>query len=290
MIPLEKRKVLFIGLAVFSFFAIVILLLLSLKGNKGGAPQKFADFSKIQTYGENTFSPRDINYMVKFQYPSKTASTLTSDEREVMRNFLLEQSIVLEEAKKRNLLTVPESIFAPDKNQQEYNETYSRAKELLEKDVLQMTVEGVFIWFNVGNPEPPMPITQAKEKTRQKMEAIRSDLVSGKITMIEAGERIKQDESLYALDPVYKSNAYAKYPSRDATTPLDSNLKEEDNAKLWKLNTGEFSPLLLGLYRPTIEEEPEDGFWAIYRVVEKTGTISSYDEWLNEKMKTYEAK
>ncbi|MBI2616543.1 hypothetical protein HYW55_00215 [Candidatus Gottesmanbacteria bacterium] len=254
----------------------------------GKESSRKSTISGNQQYGRNIFSPSDIEYSVQNQYPQKTYSTLTNDEKKDVQKFLIEQTVVLEEAKNKNLMPIDERIFAPNKNQQEYNKAYERAKELILNDVQQMTVEGVFIWFNVGNPEPPVPLSQAKEITRQKMEAIRADIVAGRITMEEAGERIRKDESLSQFDSIYKSNAYAKYPSRDATTSIDSNLSEADNVRLWQLSPSEFSPLMLGLYRPSIDEDPEEGFWGIYHVLDKSGTITSYDDWLNEKIQEYE--
>lgn len=289
MNPFKRKRLVFVGISLFILLSIAFLLFLSVK--KPSIESRLGDGSLMlgqQTFGPNVFSPKDVEYAARFQYPEKSASALTTSEQKKVQNFLLEQTIVLEEAKKRNLLTVPEETFSPNKNQLEYNTTYQKAKDLILNDVKHVSVEGVFIWFNVDNPDLAVPISQAKDITRRKMEAIRTDLIEGAITMTQAGERIKQDESLAAFDSIYKTNAYAKYPPRNELQPIDSNLSEEDNTRLWELKTGDISPLLLGLNTMNTEVSPKEGFWAVYHILEKSGSISSYDQWLNEKINAYE--
>lgn len=239
----------------------------------------------VNVIGLDKYSQDDINYLAKAYSSSKEKVPDLNNNNE-LKNIALEKSIVLQEAKKLNLIDVPDDIFGANKNWRRYNETYEKAKQVIISLEEQISVSGIFIYFYTGNPMS-LSIDEAKNKTYKIMQDLRKDLVDKKITMKQASDIIKGETWLADIDEVYKENSFVDFNNISKARPIQDGIKEKDNNAVWALNKEEISQIILG-YDPSLKEKNNnEAFWVIFQVNKKTGTGKPYLQWLEEKKQEY---
>jgi len=294
---MERKKLLLlitiVLLAVFSLYFVFI------KAKKESPPKKSSLSSPTLTppslekqltmrIGNDSFSQEDLEYLASIYQPNKNLSELTVDEKEYLEDLALERSLVIQEAQKREVVSVDETLFAPNKDWNDYNRTYEEAKQAIIAQEEQITVAGIFIYFYNQFP-PEMGVERAKELARKKMEELRERLIKGEISLKQAGEIIANDTSLAEIDPIYDANAYSEFNKRNKTRQIVGGITSQDNNLLWSLDVGDYSPIILG-FESGNEVAPNEAYWAIFQVTSKTGSGKPYLEWLKEAKKEYESK
>jgi len=294
---MERKKLLLlitiVLLAVFSLYFVFI------KAKKESPPKKSSLSSPTLTppslekqltmrIGNDSFSQEDLEYLASIYQPNKNLSELTVDEKEYLEDLALERSLVIQEAQKREVVSVDETLFAPNKGWNDYNRTYEEAKQAIIAQEEQITVAGIFIYFYNQFP-PEMGVERAKELARKKMEELRERLIKGEISLKQAGEIIANDTSLAEIDPIYDANAYSEFNKRNKTRQIVGGITSQDNNLLWSLDVGDYSPIILG-FESGNEVAPNEAYWAIFQVTSKTGSGKPYLEWLKEAKKEYESK
>lgn len=238
--------------------------------------------------GNDSFSQEDLKYLANVYLSNKNLADLTVDEKEYLEDLALERFLVIQEVKKRNLITVDDTLLSPNKDWEQYNKIYEEAKKAIISQEEQISVAGIFMYFYNQFP-PKMGVEKAKEVTRNKMEKIRSDLASGKIDFKQAAEIIANDTLLSEIDPIYYANAYSEFNNRNKTRQIVSGISAKDNNLLWSLNTGEYSPIILG-HESGNDVVSNEAYWAIFQVTSKTGSEKPYLEWLKGAKKDHVSK
>ncbi len=289
---LQKEQKIILFIIFFSALCLFLILLIS-KSQKSALPGPTAYPSpffqpNFAIIGQDSFSRNDLNYLSGLHLPEKQDSTLTSEETTRLEELALERSVVIQEARKKGLIDFDEEIFKPDKNWQEYNQIYEKAKEAIISQEEKISVAGIFLYFYNQFP-PQMGVGAAKELTRKKMEGLKEKLVGGEITLKQAAQIIASDTSLSEIDPIYYANAYAEFNNRSKIGQIVGGITDHDNNLLWSLRVGQYSPLILGSETGN-QEGPNEAYWAIFQVNSKTGTEKPYLEWLEEAKRKYAAQ
>lgn len=294
----ERKKLLLLITAVFLLSAFFLYFLLS-RTKKDSLTEKksfpsptpispsfdLTDQPAGVKIGRDSFSDKDFEYLASVYLPSQDPNKLTAEDRKYLDDLALERSIVIQETQKRNLILVDPSLLVPNKNWEEYNRTYEKAKEAIISQEEQLSVTGIFMFFYNQFP-PKMGVEKAKELTRKKMEELRGKLIMGKINLQQAAEIIANDSSLAEIDPIYDANAYSEFNKRNKTRQIVGGITAKDDELLWSLNVGDYSPIILG-YESGNEVTPNEAYWAIFQVTSKTGTGKPYLEWLKEQKRKY---
>lgn len=239
-------------------------------------------------YGQDQYSGNDLSYV------SQNLASSISDEKDNKNQYVAEiiqeRAIVLQEAKKMGLIQIDDTLFLPNKDWEKYNQTYEEAKQAIINTVEQMTVAGIYIYFNNDNPPEGMTVVRAKSITYTKMNNLRNRMIQGEITIEQSAEEIRTDTSLASIDEIYQSNAYAVLKNRFRDPQIDAGLKVADNNILWQLEVGDVSPVFLGFEKNVGDEGLRESYWVVYKVLEKYGTLPPYRQWLSEKLNEYESK
>lgn len=295
----EKKKTLVLIGAIFLLSFLSLYLLLARKKEDSFAPKEafpsptLAEPALIESsleikVGDDSFSQEDLEYLINVYLPNKSLDDLTVDEERYLKDLALERSLVIQEAQKRNLISVDEALFSSNKDWQDYNRTYEKAKEAIISQEEQISIAGIFMYFYNQFP-PKMGVETAKEITRKKMDELRERLTKGKINLKQAAEIITNDASLSEIDPIYYANAYSEFNKRNKTRQIVGGITNQDNNLLWSLNVNDYSPIILG-YESGNDAAPNEAYWAVFHITSKTGTGKPYLQWLKEAKKEYASK
>ncbi|MBN2015290.1 hypothetical protein JW766_00455 [Candidatus Dojkabacteria bacterium] len=132
-------------------------------------------------------------------------------------NELITDSGLLQKAAEMDIITLDETFFnSPSKDMFERFSKVETARVAIgDQFVKRVDFEAVVIYFH-NEYDPQIPLEQAKEAAKTKMDILYGRLETGEITMRQAGEEIINDNiqgdttgvSLTQLDRLYKENAY----------------------------------------------------------------------------------
>ena len=242
----------------------------------------------VTEVGDVIIWPEDLEYLANVYLPEKSMDELGVDEKRYLEDLALEKAIVIREAQKKGLTFVDSSLLAPDKNWEDYNKTYEKAKKAIISQEEQISAAGIFMYFYNETP-PAMGVERAKELTREKMEDLKERLTKTEIDIKKAGEIIANDPALSEIDPIYDANAYSEFNDRNKTRHILGGITSQDNNLLWSLNVGDYSPIILG-FESGNEVASNEAYWAIFQITSKKGTEKPYLEWLKEAKKKYASK
>jgi len=254
---------------------------------------QFEDDQKMAQIGEETVYGSDLNYILFTYFYSDYASPSASLNQ--LSDKLLakaqEQSIILQEARKADFITLSTETFnSPNKSIFARSPLIATAEaKLRENTVSRINGESISIWFNNGSwPEPKMGYEAAKKVAREKIEALYTDLKSGKITFTQAADKILKDTSVATIDPAYKINTYYSWINRDTTSPIFND--PTINKLAWQLKEGETSNIL------TVNDFDKDNqpYEALFKVIKINKKVENgfgnFNDWLTAKRKQYEIK
>jgi len=143
-----------------------------------------------------------------------------------------------------------------------------------------VNAESIVIWFD-NFPSSTVSLEERKKIAFDIMTDLRERIEAGEITMKQAGDIIKSNQSLRAVDAAWESNAYREilYAKKDQVTFFDPAIE----SLLWSMNPGTLSPVLTG--RKIISEDniPE-AYYSLLKVeVHEEREYETYSEFLNAK-------
>jgi len=247
----------------------------------------FKDPAPTVQIGKDTYTKVDFDYLARVYTGGDTVDTVSEDEQEQIFEVALENALVLKEASNKKLTKVDTALFQPNKDWTSYNKAVEEAKAAIIAQEEQISVAAVFIYFMNQSP-PEMGVEKSKPLTKTKMEALRGEMVEGRMTIQQAAEAIKADSSLAEIDPIYKQNSYAEFYNRNKSRQVVGGISSDDNALVWTLPVGSYSPIIIG-YEAGNSSTPNEAYWVVVQIVEKKGTKPPYLEWLKgEKEAFYE--
>lgn len=237
--------------------------------------------SPILKVGDEIIYQKDFDFEKSGYPPVKNF-----DIDKILMDKLTADSVILQGAKVEGLISVDTSVFNSNtKSYQNRIKLIEKAKQAIEDHADSIIGEFVVMWFYNDTP-PKMDVEKGKEIVLGKITKLHDDIKSGKITMKQAADAIRNDTSLIDIDRSYKSNAYKEFaanPNKPIT--IDKNF----DALLWKLNVGEVSDVFLGKATPLSLGKKVDAWYGFGTVMKKTttGKIANFDGWLAAQEKIY---
>lgn len=245
---------------------------------KDGQAPKPGILAKV---GDEYLYETDLNYELSY-YPASN----TGEPEAVLFNKMVEDSIILQEAAKEELVKLDETIYnSADKDYEKRIETVLRLKDEIDQKATNLEGGVATIWFHNQKPGAA-GYEKGKQLAGEQMKTLLVDLNAGKITIKQAGDRIKANQSLAQVDSSWRGNAYFDFAVSNGQKITYS---PDVDKEILKLNKGQTSPILVGK-----DLDPETGkqIEAVYMIAQVTNRATSqdvsYDKWLAEKKKAYE--
>ncbi|MDQ5951108.1 MAG: hypothetical protein QG639_385 [Patescibacteria group bacterium] len=224
------------------------------QSQSGGA--RYQCDAPIMTVGEETLYGCDLNALFILYEPEAYIQPAAIGPQDPALNTVLDALItnsgLLQEAQKRGLITLDESIYnSPNKDSIRRIDTLRQLRETIGNSFNKtVNYEAVTIYFH-NQIDPQIPLADAQTAAKAKMDNLYARLQSGEITMEQAGAEIAADTikgdttgiSLSQLDRLYKENAYSLRESHnfDSEFFTDPSLNEE----LRSLGEGQMSTVRL---------------------------------------------
>jgi len=189
----------------------------------------------IAKVGEELLYQTDLNIELTY-YPTKDEAA-----RKLLITKMVEDSKLLQEAKKDQTITIDKTIYnSPNKNYLERIKVIQRLKTENAKMNAGLMGSIISVWF-LNDRVGPLGYDKAKALALEKITYLHEQVKSGKSTMEQAAENIKNDSSFALLDPTsYKTNAIFYF-----NVALGEKITREDgfDQMLWGLSPGEVSAI-----------------------------------------------
>ena len=185
--------------------------------------------------GQEKIYQKDLETELAY-YPTKDEAA-----KKLLLNKLVADSKLLQDAKKEKAITIDQSIYnSPDKDYLKRMKVIQQLKKENAKKNAGLKGSIISVWF-LNDRVGPLGYEKAKLLALNKITYLHDQVKTGKMTMAEAGDNIKNDSSLAQLDPTsYKTNAitYFNVASGEKIT-----WESEFNQILWNLKPGEISAI-----------------------------------------------
>lgn len=208
-----------------------------------------------------------------------------------LRNKLLDKiildSIILQGGAGDGIINLNSSFFnVPEKNYAERINNVEKVKNKI--DSLSVNLKGsiISIWFHNNGYVGPLGLEKSKQIAFEKISDLRKQIVDKKITIQEAGEIIKKDDSLFQIDRAWKSNALLNF-SASANKKI-TFVKEFDEI-IRKLAVNEVSEVYLADDIGPNGKKLYEALYLVAQVSEKNDAsgVSNYESWLQNKKNIY---
>ncbi len=288
-VPQNKKKkspyVLFAVVAVVCIIIIIALIIVVSMQKESGTSKETSETPQSQstdtttvafTVGEEKIYQKDLE-MELARYPQDQRAELRDRVIEKMR----EDAIILQGAAEDGIIELDESIYGdPTKDYAKRLETLNNIRTTIESEKVA-GIEGhiVSIWPHNGTAGP-LGYERARQIAKEKIDGLYQDVQSGEITIVEAGEQIRNDQQLADIDTNYKGNAIFAFR---ATPGEEITGDSEFNDMLHNAGEGEVTEVYASEYP---NSEGETVVW-YYRFGQVTKVINSdtnsYEEWLLKK-------
>lgn len=236
----------------------------------------------IVKIGKETIYQKDLEYE-KRHYPSVS----NVDVDKILLDKLINDSIILQEGKKNNFVNLDETLFnSQEKDYEERIHLVEKVKREIDNRVERIEGHVVSIWFNNIKPAS-IGYEEGRKFAFQKISRLSEDVKSGRMTIQEAGEFIKNDKSLAQVDPVYQGNAIFDF----SVTPDEKITFDEGFDKILKsLNEQEVSDVYLAKDKGYSDKYIDSVymFGQISKKVQNAEITTDFDSWVSEAKNNYE--
>src|SRR5260221_3914680 len=199
------------------------------------------DNTPLVKVGNETIYYKDLS--------TELASYPNSDEssKEILTQKLITDSTILQGGQDESLIQLDPSFFnSVHKDYSKRIEMVKRVKELLDKNSLSTRGYVVAIWFRNNGYIGPKGLAASKDLARKKLNALHTEVAAGRMSILKAGEIIKNESSLIVLDIAYKNNAifpFTIYSGDTKRITLNMDLDKE----LLNLKAGGVSDMYVGM-------------------------------------------
>ncbi len=236
----------------------------------------------IAKVGEETLYQSDYAVEERY-YPN-----IKSKTKQLLVNKMVKDSIILQAAQKDGLMTLDASFY--NSSTKDYKKRLAKVQEvesLLEKKQNRIKGSIVSLWFYNNSKPTTMEAAAAKEFARAKITPLYNAVKNRQITMRQAGEQLKNDASLVAIDVAYKSNAYMDFAALpDERISFDPQF----DSAIRQLQPGQLSQLTLIQDKELKTKNLRDAIYMFAQVTEKKqdGITQSFANWYAAHEKKYE--
>lgn len=244
------------------------------------------------TVGEEEIFGSDLNFIAYTYYNTEYNKLVNEGQPapETLKDNALQKaindSVILQEGAKDNLVLLTTSIFNyPQKDFWARQMAVQNVEDAYNASQQTYSGESITIWFYNVQP-PKVSETEAEQIAKEKITELYNDLLANRITMKEAGDRIKQDTELAQIDFNYKGNAYYEFKDSSLQNPPFS--KEEKNKATFALGNGQMS----GIIRVPAQgkgSDPREEYYTIVKVNEITpgNATVPFNTWLETVKEEY---
>lgn len=237
----------------------------------------------IMTVGKENIYQKDYDTEI-LNHPQRNDANI----RTILQEKLINDSIILQSGSKNNFIGLNQTFYNnPDKN---YHLRIQKIDDLInnienQKSTIEATV--ISIWFYNNNWIGPLGYEKGKDLAFRKITQIHNRVKNKEITLDQAGELIKNDNSLAQIDLAYQNNAISH-----VKTNYDGqiSMSNEFDAILRKLKPEEVSQVYLAHdvdYKTGQRKEAVFMFGAITKRV-LNQNLASFEDWLNKNKTEYE--
>lgn len=285
---ISKRALVTTFLSLLVFFGTVAVVVFYsksflpfFKAEEGASPTN--QDGVIAVVGKENLYQKDLDYELSLHPQRSDPQT-----KEVVKQKMITDSIILQGGDSDGFVTIDSSVFnSPRKD-------YTKRVALV--DSVKKAVVGksehtkgavISIWFRNNDYIGPLGLEKSKQLAYGRISALQTQIVSGAITIDQAGEMIVKDKSLAQLDKAWTNNAIFHF---DVTGAERISFSNQFDTILRELKPGEVSDVYLAR---NVDSDPNKRYEALYyvgQVLEKTnlGNLSDFDKWLSQKRKLYE--
>ncbi|MBU0975959.1 MAG: hypothetical protein ABIE03_03220 [Patescibacteria group bacterium] len=209
-------------------------------------------------------------------------------------DYLINSSVALQESEKLGWIVLEDSFFNNPKKDQKI-----RGQKLMEIQVKYMEemegsilVEGNSVWFRTVIPTDYIEqngVEAAKALAESKIKNVYDKVRNGEISVEKAGEILRNDPEVQALNPVghnhteyssasYFKQIYVKY--EDLNSGYD--FAEEQRKLINNLETGDITPVITGKDNFTVNgyKTFEDAYFIYYRATDSDRAEISFENWI----------
>lgn len=241
------------------------------------------DETVIATVGVENIYAEDLNAKLR-TFPEEEQKAL----RENFKNQLIEESIILQAGADLGYIELSSEVFnSLTKNQNSRSLLVEQVRDQVSKNAANIQGAYVSIWFMNYKPGP-IGYEAGKELAFNKISVLHDAVISGQMTIEQAGKAIRDDSELANVDEQYKTNAYVEFDSKDNVGGL--TFLPEFDEELLALEPGETTDIFLGQdYQEANFDLPKrDAIYLFGQVTSKTEGSEPFDVWLSTQKENYE--
>lgn len=287
--PMINPKILIISLAIVILIAGLLYYLKNRPSLVTPTPEKQVATTSanlraqkaIAKVGDEIIYQDDLDHEVAIQpqLPSNKSAINT------LLKKIASDSAILQGASTEGLTLLDQTVY--NSTQKDYAKRVKLVQDLEAKirdKATQLSGEAVSIWFYNTKPGA-LGLEKSKQVTFDKITKLHDDVKSGRTTIQQAAENIKNDTSLAQIDPAYKTNASFGFKVTKGQ-PI-SFVKQLDDA-LWALNPGQVTNVITGQDKHA-NGKTYDALYIFGQVKEKNTNSNAltFEEWLKEKLQKY---
>lgn len=247
--------------------------------------KKVTPTSVIAKVGNEELYQKDLDFEIS-QSPQKDDPAI----KQILLNKMVLDSIILQGAESDHLITLDSTIYSSaDKDYLKRVAAVETAKLAIKGSTDTINGYVVSIWYHNNSWVGPMGLERSKQTAYEKIKKLHDEVISGRITIQEAGARIKADTSIVQLDKAYKSNAIFGFESLKGSNEQITLNKDLDIA-LWSLKQGGTTDIYPGQAIDLVTKEKYDALYFFGQVTSRksNGGGMPFDPWLESKKKIYD--
>lgn len=235
----------------------------------------------IARVGTENIYRSDLDFEV-WNYPFKEEGT-----EKLLLDKIIEDSIIIQSAQKDGFIKIDKTVFnSPQKDYLKRVELVKSIKTIL--DNRQDTIKGniVAVWFLNRYPGKA-GLERGKATALDKITSLHRSVKNNEITILQAAQKIIDDNTLEDIDPDYATNAIISFEA----SPEEKITRDEDFDKVIRnLKVGEISDVFTVKDLASGSEQKQETAYMFAQITERKnqGQKQKFDDWLLSKKKNYE--
>lgn len=241
----------------------------------------------VEQVGNETIYGADVNFVIEDRFRKSMNSTESNDElKPKARQQASDESVILQGGLKDGIIKESDlvGVFnSKDNDQQKRKELIDKVVQSVINSTPTADIEMITVWYYNFFP-PQLPVDEAREYAFELISTLRRDVVSKKITLKQAGEKIAADKTMPKIDASYKGNAYFLFLAKR----VDKNLafdNEKIDQYIRSAQDGSISEVIDTGPRDVVEGS--EAYFVVVKVSNKKNFgKENYPDWFEKHKKT----
>lgn len=187
------------------FFLLAVILALVLSAFL--ASRYYLGFVKeldvVAKVGDEKIYLKDLEYELSLHPNRNDPKT-----KELLLDELIKDSVILQAAEKENKISLSPGFYnSKDKNYEFRLQKLNQVRSLVEEEIDSVSGTIITIWFFNNDRAGTLGYEKGKDFAYKKIKSLRDRVSDNNITIDQAVEEVRSDESLAKIDFAYKTNA-----------------------------------------------------------------------------------